>query len=51
MLDSVTWQNPEDFAASRAEGASLPGTAAFFVAMASSAGSEEGVGPEVEDVV
>ena len=32
-LDIVDWRAPEDFAASRAKGANLPGVAAFFAAI------------------
>ena len=32
-LDVVDWRSPEDFAASRAKGANLPGVAAFFAAV------------------
>ena len=42
-LDIVTWRTPEDFAASRAKGANLPGVAAFFGAIASLVSAEEGV--------
>ncbi|MGV9701003.1 antibiotic biosynthesis monooxygenase [Streptomyces sp. NPDC003483] len=42
-LDIVTWQSPEDFAASRAKGANLPGIAAFFAAIASLVSAEEGI--------
>ncbi|GAA3286897.1 antibiotic biosynthesis monooxygenase [Dactylosporangium vinaceum] len=41
-LDIVTWQTPEDFAASRAKGANLPGIAAFFAAIAELLSAEEG---------
>ncbi|MBK6015549.1 hypothetical protein JHN45_31040 [Streptomyces sp. MBT53] len=49
-LDIVTWGSPEDFAASRAKGANLPGIAAFFAAIASLVSSEEGDEPETGDV-
>ncbi|GAA3204983.1 antibiotic biosynthesis monooxygenase family protein [Nonomuraea helvata] len=32
-LDVVEWRSPEDFAASRAKGANLPGIAAFFATL------------------
>jgi quinol monooxygenase YgiN len=41
-LDIVTWRSPEDFAASRAKGANLPGIAAFFAAIATLVSAEEG---------
>lgn len=41
-LDVVTWRAPEDFAASRAKGANLPGIAAFFGAIAALVSAEEG---------
>jgi hypothetical protein len=47
-LDIVTWRGPEDYAASRAKGANLPGISAFFSAIAevvsAEEGTEEGVG-------
>ncbi|MBK3567602.1 antibiotic biosynthesis monooxygenase [Streptomyces sp. MBT62] len=49
-LDIVTWRSPQDFAASRAKGANLPGIAAFFAAIASLVSSEEGDEPETGDV-
>ncbi|REE97515.1 antibiotic biosynthesis monooxygenase family protein [Thermomonospora umbrina] len=42
-LDIVDWRSPEDFAASRAKGANLPGIAAFFAAIDSLVGVDEGV--------
>lgn len=44
-LDIVTWSTPEDFAASRAKGANLPGIAAFFAAIAALISAEEGAEP------
>ncbi|RIQ20414.1 antibiotic biosynthesis monooxygenase [Jiangella rhizosphaerae] len=41
-LDIVTWRSPEDFAASRAKGANLPGIEAFFNAIAELVSAEEG---------
>ncbi|NUP62480.1 MAG: hypothetical protein HOW71_09920 [Nonomuraea sp.] len=41
-LDMVVWRSSEDFAASRAKGANLPGIAAFFGAIAELVSSEEG---------
>jgi quinol monooxygenase YgiN len=41
-LDMVVWRSSQDFAASRAKGANLPGTAAFFGAIAELVSSEEG---------
>ncbi|MEV7323125.1 antibiotic biosynthesis monooxygenase [Streptomyces sp. NPDC093970] len=49
-LDIVTWQTPEDFAASREKGPNLPGIAAFFAAIASLVSSEEGTEPDVDQV-
>lgn len=48
-LDIVTWRSSEDFAASRAKGANLPGIAAFFAAIASLVSSEEGDEPRAGD--
>jgi quinol monooxygenase YgiN len=48
-LDIVSWRSPEDFAASRAKGASLPGIRAFFAAIEEVVSAEEGTladGPE-----
>ncbi|TDC28208.1 hypothetical protein E1211_28330 [Micromonospora sp. 15K316] len=42
-LDIVLWETPEDFAASRAKGANLPGIAAFFDAIAALVSAEEGI--------
>lgn len=42
-LDIVEWRSSEDFAASRAKGASLPGIKAFFDAIDSLVSAEEGV--------
>jgi hypothetical protein len=41
-LDIVTWQSPQDYAASRSKGANLPGIAAFFGAIAELVSAEEG---------
>jgi quinol monooxygenase YgiN len=41
-LDIVTWETPEDFAASRAKGANLPGIKAFFEAIDELVSAEEG---------
>lgn len=41
-LDIVTWRSHEDFVASRAKGANLPGITAFFSAIAELVSSEEG---------
>ncbi|PZF84222.1 hypothetical protein C1I92_09250 [Jiangella anatolica] len=41
-LDIVTWRSAEDFAASRAKGANLPGIEAFFAAIAELVSAEEG---------
>ncbi|MQY09832.1 antibiotic biosynthesis monooxygenase family protein [Actinomadura macrotermitis] len=41
-LDIVRWRTPEDFAASRAKGANLPGIGAFFAAIGSLVSAEEG---------
>ncbi|QIQ01244.1 hypothetical protein [Streptomyces liangshanensis] len=46
-LDIVTWARPEDFAASRAKGANLPGIAAFFAEIAELVGAEEGTEPPI----
>ncbi|HEX2317109.1 MAG TPA: antibiotic biosynthesis monooxygenase [Thermomonospora sp.] len=42
-LDVVEWRSAEDFAASRAKGANLPGIAAFFAAIDELVAAEEGV--------
>jgi hypothetical protein len=42
-LDIVEWRSAEDFAASRAKGADLPGIAAFFATLGELVSSEEGV--------
>jgi hypothetical protein len=42
-LDIVTWRSPEDFAASRAKGANLPGINAFFAAIDELVSDEQGV--------
>ncbi|WP_433247543.1 antibiotic biosynthesis monooxygenase family protein [Streptosporangium sp. CA-135522] len=41
-LDIVDWRSPEDFAASRAKGANLPGIAAFFAVIDALVSAEEG---------
>lgn len=41
-LDIVSWRSEEDFAASRAKGANLPGIAAFFGAINQLVSSEQG---------
>jgi quinol monooxygenase YgiN len=41
-LDIVTWRSPEDFAASRAKGANLPGIQSFFDAIDKLVSAEEG---------
>ncbi len=41
-LDIVTWESAEDFAASRAKGANLPGIQEFFSAIDELISSEEG---------
>lgn len=41
-LDIVEWRSAEDFAASRAKGANLPGIAAFFAAIGSVVSDELG---------
>jgi hypothetical protein len=48
-LDVVEWATPEDFAASRAKGANLPGIARFFAAIAELVSAEEGTRVEVTD--
>jgi quinol monooxygenase YgiN len=48
-LDIVSWRAAEDFAASRAKGANLPGIRAFFAAVDEVVSAEEGIladGPE-----
>lgn len=49
-LDIVTWRSAEDFAASRAKGANLPGVSAFFAAIAELIGAEEGTEPGIEEL-
>jgi hypothetical protein len=44
-LDIVTWHSHQDFTASRANGANLPGIRAFFDALAELISSEEGNPP------
>ncbi|KAB2363658.1 antibiotic biosynthesis monooxygenase family protein [Actinomadura montaniterrae] len=41
-LDVVEWRSPEDFAASRAKGANLPGIAAFFATLGELVSDEQG---------
>ena len=41
-LDIVTWETPEDFAASRDKGPNLPGIASFFALISELITSEEG---------
>lgn len=41
-LDVVEWRTSEDFAASRAKGANLPGVAAFFATIDALVSAEEG---------
>ncbi|EGX59280.1 hypothetical protein SZN_13796 [Streptomyces zinciresistens K42] len=48
-LDIVTWRSAEDFAASRAKGANLPGVAAFFAAIAELVSAEEGTEPDLPE--
>lgn len=47
-LDIVEWRSPEDFAASRAKGANLPGIAAFFALIDELVSAEEGTTDESE---
>jgi hypothetical protein len=42
-LDVVEWRSAQDFAASRAKGANLPGIAVFFAAIGELVSAEEGV--------
>jgi heme-degrading monooxygenase HmoA len=42
-LDIVSWRSADDFAASRAKGANLPGIAAFFERIDRLVNAEEGV--------
>jgi hypothetical protein len=46
-LDIVTGHSPEDFAASRAKGANLPGISAFFAAIAELVTAEAGDEPAI----
>nr|WP_221380667.1 antibiotic biosynthesis monooxygenase [Actinoplanes polyasparticus] len=46
-LDIVTWRSSEDFAASRAKGANLPGIRAFFDVIAELVSAEEGTEPAI----
>ena len=41
-LDIVRWRSPEDFAASRAKGANLPGITAFFATLGELVSDEQG---------
>lgn len=41
-LDIITWESPEDFAASREKGPNLPGIATFFSVIAELIKAEEG---------
>ncbi|MFD1933459.1 MULTISPECIES: hypothetical protein [Nonomuraea] len=41
-LDIVDWRSADDFAASRAKGANLPGIAAFFAAIDALVSDEQG---------
>jgi hypothetical protein len=41
-LDIVTWRSPQDFAASWAKGANLPGIMAFFDAIEELVSAEQG---------
>ncbi|MFD3485766.1 hypothetical protein [Streptomyces sp. NPDC058665] len=41
-LDIITWETPEDFAASRDKGPNRPGIADFFSAIAELTSAEEG---------
>ncbi|MFI6604768.1 antibiotic biosynthesis monooxygenase [Nonomuraea sp. NPDC050536] len=47
-LDIVEWRSSEDFAASRAKGANLPGIAAFFALIDELVSAEEGTTDESE---
>jgi hypothetical protein len=47
-LDIVEWRTPEDFAASRAKGANLPGIRAFFDLIDDLVSAEEGTTEESE---
>lgn len=46
-LDIVLWRSAEDFAASRAKGANLPGIQAFFAAIDELVSAEEGTSDDV----
>ncbi|MFF5210469.1 antibiotic biosynthesis monooxygenase family protein [Streptosporangium sp. NPDC000396] len=48
-LDVVEWRSPEDFAASRAKGANLPGIAAFFATLGDLVSDELGTLAVVEE--
>jgi quinol monooxygenase YgiN len=48
-LDIVSWRSAEDFAASRAKGANLPGIAAFFDAIDQVVNGEVGTSADGED--
>ena len=45
----MQWRSPEDFAASRAKGANLPGIAAFFAAIDEVISSEQGIRTDGDD--
>ena len=45
-LDIVDWASAEDYAASRAKGANLPGIARFFAAIDEVVSAEEGIAEE-----
>jgi hypothetical protein len=47
-LDVVEWRSSDDFAASRAKGANLPGIRAFFDLIAEVVSTEEGTTHETE---
>ncbi|MER6951979.1 antibiotic biosynthesis monooxygenase [Nonomuraea sp. NPDC000554] len=47
-LDIVEWNSPDDFAASRAKGANLPGIRAFFDLIDELVSAEEGTTTESE---
>lgn len=48
-LDIVSWRSADDFAASRAKGANLPGIAAFFGAISQLVSSEQGALADGQD--
>lgn len=49
-LDIVTWRSSDDFAASRAKGANLPGIADFFAAISHLVSSEQGATVASQDL-